>query len=369
MINTTGSNLQSLIDLAHEPSSEKRRDLLRSITDIFMVSSQTINPHEMSLYDDVMCKLSEEMELRVRAEISERLAKVKAAPRQLIRKLAFDDIAVAKPVLTHSNILEEEDLIELAKTKSQEHLRAISKRDVVSEKVTGVIVTRGDVVTLGTLLNNDGAAFSRQSNEEVYQRSINEPSLQQAIIDRQKFPPDLLGNMVFIVEAKLKEKLFERLGDEAKILDEHERDKLLADSRDQISVFYGTYPADYIKISKEVELKIAQNSLDAACLARYMRDKNQTYFLCSLAHLANIDYLTAKDLTQRREFDAIAIAFKAAKIEKALFLTYLLVSLGTDKEVMGKATHYGELYEALPIDVALRTIRFWKLRRLEAKAA
>ncbi len=36
---------------------------------------------------------------------------------------------------------------------------------------------------------------------------------------------------------------------------------------------------------------------------------------------------------------------------------------------MGKAKAYGELYAALPRDAALRTIRFWRMRRTTGDVA
>ena len=64
---------------------------------------------------------------------------------KLVRRLAKDDdIAVAGPVLTQSPRLPETDLVEIAKTKSQAHLLAISGRTGIAEAVTDVLVRRGD---------------------------------------------------------------------------------------------------------------------------------------------------------------------------------------------------------------------------------
>jgi uncharacterized protein (DUF2336 family) len=79
----------------------------------------------------------------VRTELANRLAPVANAPLKLIRTLANDDdIAVAGPVLKLAPRLQEADLVDLATTKSQAHLLAISVRQVLGEAVTDVLVRR-----------------------------------------------------------------------------------------------------------------------------------------------------------------------------------------------------------------------------------
>ena len=85
--------------------------------------------------------------------------------------------------------------------------------------------------------------------------------------------------------------------------------------------------------------------------------------------MADLDFLTAKYLVERREIDALAIACKAADLEKSLFLTYAMIMLNNQENTMGKAQEYARLYSELPRETALRTIRFWRLRRAEGPAA
>ena len=66
------------------------------------------------------------------------------APREAVRRLAFhDDALVAAPVLTKSKPLSEKDLIEIANTRGQQHLLAISGRETLNEAVTDVLIKRG----------------------------------------------------------------------------------------------------------------------------------------------------------------------------------------------------------------------------------
>ncbi|MFT4074281.1 MAG: DUF2336 domain-containing protein [Asticcacaulis sp.] len=359
------STLTDLIDLAKEPSSAKRRELLRQVTGVFMTNPDDISGPEMELYDTVMSQLTADMETVVRAEISASLSQAQRAPLGLLRRLAADDIAVAEPILTRSKALTETDLLHIVSTQGQDHLRAVSKRETVSEHISGVIVNRGDDDTLHTLLSNDGARLSRASNEQVVQRAQSNPALHEVVVNRTDMPVDLMNDMYFVVEARLRERIMR----ENEKLDPAALELALSKGRNKVAVAYGSFPEDYEKISAEVDSLRRNSRLTPTLLAKYMRDPNPTYFLCALSQMADLDFLTARHLVEKKEIDALAIACKAADLDKALFLTYAMIMLADQENAMGKAGEYARLYNELPKETALRTIRFWRMRRAEGHAA
>ena len=126
---TTGSRLPELIALAHESSSESRRALLRELTDHFFGTSVRSGAEDQ-LYGEVLSDLSAEMETAVRAELGLRFASRSDAPRSLIRRLAADqEVEVAGEILRQSPMLSDQDLLDVARIRGQEHLRAISGRE------------------------------------------------------------------------------------------------------------------------------------------------------------------------------------------------------------------------------------------------
>jgi len=76
--------------------------------------------------------------------------------------LALDNsIVVAGPILTGSDQIHEDVLVEGALTKSQDHLLAISKRRQLPESVTDVLVERGNQQVAVSTTENPGARFSQ----------------------------------------------------------------------------------------------------------------------------------------------------------------------------------------------------------------
>jgi uncharacterized protein (DUF2336 family) len=100
-----------------------------------------------------------------------------------------------------------------------------------------------------------------------------------------------------------------------------------------------------------------------------LRTNKTSQFLVALAELADIDFHTARKIIERRELDALSVVCKAADFDRALFLTFALLILDPNDNAMGKAKGYGELYAALPREAALRTIRFWRMRRTTGDVA
>jgi hypothetical protein len=84
---------------------------------------------------------------------------ISIAPKYAV-SLVVGFIKGAAPVLTHSDQLDDEALVENARTKSQGHLLAISGRITLVAAVTDVLVDRGNQFVLTGTARNLGAAFS-----------------------------------------------------------------------------------------------------------------------------------------------------------------------------------------------------------------
>src|SRR5579885_3659688 len=126
--------LDQLEDAVGGGSLSRRADVLRRVTDLFMAASGNFSEPQLELFDEVLTRLAEGVELAARAAFGSRLASAVDAPLKIIRMLAFDPaIEVAGPVLSQSPRISEEMLVENARTMSQDHLLAISRRQEINE--------------------------------------------------------------------------------------------------------------------------------------------------------------------------------------------------------------------------------------------
>src|SRR5205085_8554179 len=172
------SIIAELEDAVRGGSSARRVETLRQVTDLFLNDGERLSEDQVKVFDDVLCLLIARVETRARAELSKRLAPLDYAPFEVIQYLAWDDeIAVAGEVLTHSNRLSAEALVEIASTKGQDHLLAISARDNLPEAVTDVIVDRGEGKVIRKLATNASAQFSEAGYSGIIARAEDDDEL------------------------------------------------------------------------------------------------------------------------------------------------------------------------------------------------
>jgi uncharacterized protein (DUF2336 family) len=189
-------------------SAGRRREMLCSVTDLVLAASERCSDDEVALLDDVIVRLATDIEREARALLAERLAAAANAPPRIMRLLASDDaIEVARPVLVHSQRLDDPFLIETARTKSQQHLHAISRRRTLSEAVTDVLVERGDRPVVLCTVENAGARFSERGFAALVKRSAGDDALATRVSARPELPAHLFLKLLATASKAVRIKL------------------------------------------------------------------------------------------------------------------------------------------------------------------
>jgi uncharacterized protein (DUF2336 family) len=183
-------NLLGRVDDAIASGSLGRRtEMLRHVTDLFLIGSPQCTEEDVAVFDSVFTRLAAEIEIAARALLATRLAPIPNAPPITVRALALDDaIEVAGPVLKQSARLDDPTLIEVASTKGPEHLLAISQRPTLSEAVTEVLVVRGDQMVILSTAENPGATFSDTAYTTLVRRADGDERLTLCLGSRPEIP-------------------------------------------------------------------------------------------------------------------------------------------------------------------------------------
>ncbi|GLR86814.1 DUF2336 domain-containing protein [Bradyrhizobium iriomotense] len=167
----------------------RRVETLRRVTDLFIGGVVDYSDDQVAVFDDVFQCLIDHIETSAKVLLAGRLAPVNMAPLMTIRTLALDDvIEVAGPVLSKSERLDEATLIEIARSKSQAHLKAISLRRVLSDALTDVLVARGDDEVVQSTVKNPGAQFTEMTLSELVGRAERDDDLATCVGLRPDLP-------------------------------------------------------------------------------------------------------------------------------------------------------------------------------------
>jgi uncharacterized protein (DUF2336 family) len=153
-------SLAQLQMLARERKPSACHELVCALADILCDPPGKLSAQGRALFDAIIDDLLDVVEPVARRDLAERLAAHPGAPRRIMMRLAVDVAAVAAPVLTYSPVLDDDHLAGLALEKSQDHLLAIARRAHLSERITDILVERGDALVLDSLAENPGACFS-----------------------------------------------------------------------------------------------------------------------------------------------------------------------------------------------------------------
>jgi uncharacterized protein (DUF2336 family) len=212
MSSKSTATADSLLDelqttLAHGTVA-RRVETLRRVTDLFINGAVDYSNEQVGLFDDVFQCLMHHIETSAKALLASRLASIDTAPPLTIRALAFDDlIEVAAPVLSRSERLDDDTLIETARNKSQAHLMAISIRKVLSGAVTDVLVLRGNDEVIQSTVNNPGAEFSERGFTRLINRAEGDDDLATCIGLRPSIPRHLYLKLTAKASATVRARL------------------------------------------------------------------------------------------------------------------------------------------------------------------
>ena len=189
------SFLQELDIAVSQGSAESRERALWYATDLLITGRYTDN--EIWMFGEIISRLEQDIEAAARAQLARRLARTDNAPVKIINKLAFDDsIDVAGPVLRQSERLDARTLVANARSKSQQHLLAISQRRSICEEVTDELVTRGNWEVVRSVAKNDGARLSDFGILHMIKRSEKDSILIEQLGRRKDIPRHLFQQLI-----------------------------------------------------------------------------------------------------------------------------------------------------------------------------
>ncbi len=191
-----------------EKSVGQQADALRRVADLFVAGQSDYDDEQLQVFDEVLLRLTRQIETVARVTLAERLAIHPNAPPRLMNQLALDEeIDVARPVLAHSAAVSDETLIEAARGSGQDRMLAISGREAIAEAVTDILLDRGDAAVALNTVRNPGARISAQGFDRLAERSTADEALAIGFFERENVPRQhlvkLFVNATEVVRSRL----------------------------------------------------------------------------------------------------------------------------------------------------------------------
>jgi hypothetical protein len=347
--------LGSRVELAIKNGSPaRRRELLRQVTDLFVVGATQCNEEHIAVFDHVIARLAVDIETSARALLATRLAPIPNAPPGVIRTLAFDDsIEVAAPVLSLSERLDDATLAQAAADKSQEHLLAISRRARLAEVVTDVLVERGNREVAKSAAENRGAKFSGQGLSKLIARAAGDDDLTTSLGSRSDIPTKL-----FLV---LLEKASESVRLKLEALHPQRTQEVRHIVAEVVSRIRAETLEDATSSPPTADPLGCPPMLDEQMLVTAARERNIEAVASSLARMGNADADDVKSAILNGMSEVIILLTRALEIEWSTVEAILLMNSGAGPSPV-KLKQLQNGFDRLKPSTAREIVRFQQAR-------
>jgi uncharacterized protein (DUF2336 family) len=340
-------------------SPERCAEMLAGITGLFLSGADRYNEQHVELFDAIFVRLIDDIETRARAELSISLAPVANAPHGTVRRLAGDDeIAVAAPMLQQSPCLTNDDLKQIASTKGQGHLLAISGRQQIGEAVTDVLVQRGDSTVVRTVAGNQTARFSDVGFSTLVDRANGDGVLAETVGLREDIPPRLFRTLLVQATAVVQQRLLAKARPETAA----EIRRVLA----RVSKEIGAKAAplrDYAQARATVAALRQQGKLGEPALVDFAKSGRIEETAVALAVLSGVPAEIVERLLIGDRPDPVLILGKAAGFGWPTVRALIQIrpgGRGTSTQALDAA--YAN-FERLSPATAQSVTRFWQIRQ------
>jgi uncharacterized protein (DUF2336 family) len=358
----TGQSLIAELEAAIQSgAADKRVEVMRRVTDLFVAGADRFNNQQVDVFDVVLGQLIKRIEGKALAELSRRLGPVKNAPNDVLQRLARDDdIAVAEPVLTQSPRLSDNDLIEIANTKPQGHLLAISGRSQIGTTVTDALLQRGDHQVFHKLAGNHGANFSENGFTSLVEHSQRDEQLAEKIGLRLDVPEPLFRELLSRATETVRTRLLAVAGPESRYQIQRVLANISQNERQQAGY---QDEQEYAEAHARALAMRNEGRLNEAKLLEFAKASRHADVIAALSLLCSAPMALLATLLYSEHREAVLIPCRAAALEWQTVRTILSCrSAGrtaSDQDIDSARIEYVKLSPS----TAQRVLRFWQVRQ------
>jgi len=355
-------------------SPDKCCETMRRVAALFSASAGSLNEEQVALFGQVLDRLINTIELRALAEIgakvalaelSAQLAPIAQAPTPVVRRLAcHDEITIAGPVLTESARLSPQDLVEIAQSKGEQHLLAISSRWWLKEVVTDVLLARRFKSVSRRLIKNPGARISPAGFAIVLSQAESDPELAVETGIRVDLPAELRNQLLCKATEAVRSRLLSRAPPH-----------LFEDIRKAISAASASASRqmskehDFAAASHLVAMLKVEGRLDEEVLCDFARKRRYEETVMTLAELSGSNIDVVRPLMQSLQSDGILAPCKAAGLSWQSVMLVLDCRFSTGATGPDEFAKLKGQYFKLTSADARRLLKLWAIKSPAAPKA
>jgi len=298
------ADLQRVIaDAALRPVAEQTR-LVMGVADLY--ADKRVKDENVQAFANFFTQLVTAAAKEVRQGLSERLGASDSLPPELARALANDEIAIARPVIAASPLLNDDDLLALLAKESTDHRLLVALRPGLGAKIAEAILDAGEPLLMTALASNVHAQLPEGGFERLVEASEKFSSLRLPLTRHPALTETLAKRLYQWVGDTLREQLCARYPNHA----------------DQLKQAVGETVAAINQSHIAVRMEAAGH-LTPLYLLRLLREGQRNLFMRCLSLMAGVQVQDIEFMLAKPSARPFYLVCLAAGIERDVFPSLL----------------------------------------------
>lgn len=334
----------------------ERDQLFRNMAQLYSYVSDRCDDEQVSQYDEVLCQLAELVEVEARSHVAKLLAPLERAPGNVVVRLANDTIEVAAPLLEFSNVLSDDDLIDIVANRTEAHRVAIAGRAVVPARVGDAIVEHGGSTAVVRLVRNPNAELAPATVERLVQRAGHDAEIAADLRGRTDIDWSSLRGEIHAAGGKV----LESVAQPAAGVDPVTIDKISAVVYNRMKNRAGFSSQEWRVAYNQVKALADRRQLDERALVRFARFGYGHHTAAALTVMAQVAPEVFVKWLAMQDYVAVTVAVRALGINPELFQSMISSMPWRDLPTEADKTNVRRRYEALGQDEAVGIFELWR---------
>lgn len=359
MVAVLSADLISELDRVAHSSPANFTRIVGGIIGLLTSRIDRLEKQQMAAFDEILTPLADLMDVPSLMKLSGTVATCPFPELRIARKLAgHDRHEVAEPVLARYPF-SDADLIEIARTRGEQHCLAIARRPRLPSEVVEVLLGKalGRICIL--LCENAGAAFSPGGFVSLARMAACNDDLADLLVKRTDVPADALKIMLAGVPRSVRARLLKLASDELRPLVE------AAIGNIETEICYKSPGAvDYSQSKAAVDALNKCGKLNDSAVNRFAIHGEYRNLVVALSELATVPVEIIESLLHAEDSYGLVVACRASRLNSNTALSVIKNRPNHHPLTPDETTAIEAAFEALTLSAAQRMIRFGAIREV-----
>ncbi len=298
--------------LLTDPSPRTRARTTAKIAAQF--DARTLSPAERRIAEDIFRALVKDTGILVREALAAHLKSTPDLPHDVALALAKDVDSVALPMLKFSEVLTEEDLIEIVRSQEPAKQAAIAQRPTVTAGVSEALVATGNEQAVARLIGNEGAVLSEAALDQVIDCYEQSAAVADSLVRRVNLPPAISERVVSALSERLQDYLVSK----------HEvspdvASTLILQARERATVTLIDFGSSDAELDSLIEQLHRKQRLTPSLLLRALCVGDLNFFERAMARVADLPLQNVRVLIHDKGMLGLEPLYLRTDLPKALY--------------------------------------------------